>query len=181
MLFRSTMRSSTRLTFRSESSPKSVSTNGAAGGLRGRSPEVSVSSHSAGSKLDGARLFREAAAEGSGEEQRESGGSGARGVCGVTVVAGDGGSSSSREEHRGEDRKLSSFEWRWEGWDWSDWEGGEGTGKQLTGDWRSDLEAGRDSEKSKKEKEGSDRGLIEVRTPAESVGAQSSSALRHAT
>lgn len=103
-----TMRSNTLLTFRSESRPKSVSTNGAVGGLRGRSPEVSDSSQSVGSKLAGARLFREVAAEGSGEEQREGGGGGWATFVGA-VVGGDGGSSRSKEEHSGEDRKLSSF------------------------------------------------------------------------
>lgn len=133
----SIIRSNTLFTFKSKSRPKSVSTNGAAGGLSGRRLVDSVSSQSAGSKVAGARRFRELPVDDKGEVQRGSGG-GAGATWVGAVVAGDGGSSSRREEHRGEDRQLSSLEWGWEGWDWSVWGDGEGPGGKCAGDLRSE-------------------------------------------
>ena len=68
------MRSKTLLTFRSESRPKSVSTNGAEGGVSGRKPNVNISSQSAASRVEAAFRFRDDPVGGSGEEQRMVGG-----------------------------------------------------------------------------------------------------------
>lgn len=65
-----------------------------------------VSSQSAASNC-GARLFREFLVEGTGEVQIGSGIGGGRTWPGF-MTAGDGGSSSKREEQRGDGRKLSS-------------------------------------------------------------------------
>lgn len=63
------------------------------------------------------------------------GGAGARG----RVLDGDGGSSSRREEQRGDDRKFSSLDWLREACDWSDGSGGgEDVVRTLTGDWISE-------------------------------------------
>lgn len=101
-------RSSTRLTFKSESRLKSCSTKGAAGGVRGRRPDVSVSSHSAASKRAAARRFRDVPADGRGEVQMGGGGGTGNTWVGL-MTAGEGGSSSKSEEHRGDGRKLSSL------------------------------------------------------------------------
>lgn len=86
---------------------------GAAGGVRGRRPHVSVSSHSAASKRVAARRFRDVLAHGRGEVQMGGGGGTGNTWVGF-ITAGDGGSSSRREEHRGDGRKLSSLFWGWE-------------------------------------------------------------------
>lgn len=130
----STMRSRTRFTFRSESRPKSVSMNGAAGGVRGRKPDVSDSSQSAGSKVATSRLFLEVTL-GGGVVQMGGGGGGRGAGATGKVLDGEGGSSSSREEHRGDDRKFSSLDWLCGACDWSDWAGGEDPARKLTGDW----------------------------------------------
>lgn len=104
----SIIRSNTRLTFRSESRLKSDSTKGAVGGVRGRRPDVSVSSQSAASKCVGARRFRDFPVDDKGEVQMGGGGGTVITWLGF-ITAGDGGSSSKREEHSGEGRKLSSL------------------------------------------------------------------------
>lgn len=125
----SIIRSNTRLTFRSESRLKSVSTKGAVGGVSGRRPDVSVSSQSAASNCVGARRFRDFPVDDRGEVQM--GGGGGAGITWLGVItAGDGGSSSKREEQRGEGRKLSSLVCCW-----SAWGGGEGPGAE----WARDL------------------------------------------
>lgn len=131
------MRSNTRLTFRSESRLKSGSTKGAVGGVSGRRPHVSVSSHSAASNGVGARRLRDFPLDDRGEEQ--IGGGGGVGITWLGwITAGDGGISKSREEHRGEGRKLSSLCCCcccWETWVWSVWVRGEGLGAE----WFKDL------------------------------------------
>lgn len=112
----SIIRSSTRLTFRSESRLKSDSTKGAVGGVRGRRPDVSVSSQSAASNNVGARRFRDFPLDDRGEVQMGGGGGAGTTWLGF-ITAGDGGSSSKREEQRGEGRKLSSLLCCWEAWD----------------------------------------------------------------
>ncbi|TNN81066.1 hypothetical protein EYF80_008722 [Liparis tanakae] len=112
----SIIRSNTRLTFRSESRLKSDSTNGAAGGVRGRRPDVRVSSQSAASNDVGARRLRDFPVDGRGEVQMDGGGGGAGITWPGFITAGDGGSSSKRDEQRGEGRKLSSL-CVWEAWD----------------------------------------------------------------
>lgn len=106
----SIIKSNTRLTFRSESRLKSDSTKGAAGGVSGRRPDVRVSSQSAASNSDGTFRLRDFPLCDRGEVQ--IGGGGGRGA-GTTwlgfMTAGDGGSSSKREEQSGEDVKLSSL------------------------------------------------------------------------
>lgn len=122
----SIIRSNTRLTFKSESRLKSDSTKGADGGVRGRRPDVRVSSQSAASNSVGARRFRDFPLDDRGEVQM--GGGGGAGITWLGfITAGDGGSSSRREEQSGEGRKLSSL-CSWEAWDWSAWEGGGGGG-----------------------------------------------------
>lgn len=112
----SIIRSSTRLTFRSESRLKSGSTKGAAGGVRGRRPDDSVSSQSAASNGVGARRFRDLLVDGNGEVQMGGGGGSGTTWLGF-ITAGDGGSSNKREEQRGESRELSSMWCCWEAWD----------------------------------------------------------------
>lgn len=130
----SIIRSNTRLTFRSESRLKSDPTNGAAGGVRGRRPDERVSSQSAASNAVGARRLRDFPLDGRGEVQMGGGGGGGAAMAWLGfITAGDGGSSSRREEHRGEGRKPSLCSW--ESWDWSPWEGGgEGPGTEWGGD-----------------------------------------------
>lgn len=106
----STIRSRTRFTLRSESRPKSVSMNGAAGGVRGRKPDVSDSSQSAGSKVATSRLFLELTL-GGGVVQMEGGGGGGGAGVRDRVLDGEGGSSNRREEQRGDERKFSSLDW----------------------------------------------------------------------
>lgn len=97
------------MTFRSESRPKSLSRNGAAGGVSGCRPEVKVSSQSAGSKAGTSDLlFLDKEVDG-GVVQMGGGGSGAGVGQRAGVLLGEGGSSKRSEEHRGDDRKLSSF------------------------------------------------------------------------
>lgn len=105
------------------------------GGVSGRSPVVRVSSQSAASKSDGARRLRDFPPCDRGEVQMGGGGGG--GGAGTTwlgfMTAGDGGSSSKREEQSGEGMKLSSLVGCWE--DWEDWaesgpEGGAGGGDE---------------------------------------------------
>lgn len=80
--------------------------------MRGRRPDVSVSSHSAASKRAAARRFRDVPADGRGEVQMGGGGGTGNTWLGF-ITAGDGGSSSEREEHRGDGRKLSSLFCGW--------------------------------------------------------------------
>lgn len=143
----SIIRSNTRLTFRSDSRLKSDSTKGAVGGVRGWRPDVRVSSQSTASNSVGARRFRDFPVDDRGEVQM--GGGGGAGITWLGfITAGDGGSSSNREEHRGEGRKLSSLLCCWEAWDWSAWggRGGERPGRESAGDlWSETLtEPGRE-------------------------------------
>lgn len=109
----SIIRSNTRLTFRSDSRLKSDSTNGAVGGVRGWRPDVRVSSQSTASNSVGARRFLDFPVDDRGEVQM--GGGGGAGITWLGfITAGDGGSSSNREEHRGEGKKLSSLLCCWE-------------------------------------------------------------------
>lgn len=71
--------------------------------MRGRKPDVSVSSQSAASNGVGARRFRDFLLDGRGEVQM--GGGGGAGMTWLDfITAGDGGSSNRREEQRGEGR-----------------------------------------------------------------------------
>lgn len=112
----SIIRSNTRLTFKSESRLKSDSTKGAVGGVRGRRPDVSVSSQSAASNSVVARRFLDFPVDGRGEVQMGGGGGAGTTWLGF-ITTGDGGSSSKREEQSGEGRKLSSLVCCWEACD----------------------------------------------------------------
>lgn len=98
------------------------------GGVNGRRPDVRVSSQSAASNSDGARRLRDFPPCDRGEVQMGGGGGG--GGAGTTwlgfMTAGDGGSSSKREEQSGEGMKLSSLVGCWEDWEGSAPEGGGG-------------------------------------------------------
>ncbi len=132
----STIRSRTLLTFRSESRPKLLSKNGAAGGVRGCRPEVKDSSQSAGSKAGTSDLlFLDSELEG-GVVQIGGGGRGAGVELRCRALLGEGGSSKRSEEHSGEDRKLSSF-WRLVDCDWSGWGAGEEPERTVVADWMS--------------------------------------------
>lgn len=112
----SIIRSNTRLTFRTESRLKSDSTKGAVGGVSGRRPDVSVSSQSAASNSDGACRLRDFSPCDRGEVQMDGGGGGAGTTWLGLRTAGDGGSSSRREEQSGEGMKLSSLVGCWDVW-----------------------------------------------------------------
>lgn len=84
--------------------------------MSGRRPDVRVSSQSAASNSVGARRFRDLPVCDKGEVQ--IGGGGGAGITWLGfITAGDGGSSNSREEHRGEGRKWSSLLYCWDVWD----------------------------------------------------------------
>lgn len=133
----STIRSRTLLTFRSESRPKSFSKNGAVGGVSGCRPEVKVSSQSAGSKTRTSDLlFLDSELDGGVVQMGGGGGSGVGVEPRGGALLGEGGSSKRSEEHRGEERKLSSF-WRLVSCDWSGCGAEEEPERILVADWTS--------------------------------------------
>lgn len=122
--------------FRSESRPKSLSKNGAAGGMSGCRLEVKDSSQSAGSKSGTSDLlFLDSDLDG-GVVQMGGGRRGAGVELRGGALLGEGGSSKRSEEHRGEDRKLSSI-CRLVDCDWSGCGAGEEPERMVVADWTS--------------------------------------------